>query len=110
MVASWHPNGAYCVSVQPRMINGARQYPEARVHCSIPSGVTTIGILGVGCDIVLHLPAQSKRVYVQSLLGDRAFALPTEMQGTEITVTKEYAESIFGATDRSAPALVLLVE
>ncbi len=110
VVASLHPNGAYSVSVQPRMINGTRQYPEACVHCDVPNGVSTVGLLGVGCDIVLHLPAQPKRVYVQSLLGDRAFALPTEMQGTEITVTKEYAESIFGATDRSAPALVLLVK
>lgn len=107
VVASLHPNGAYCVSVQPRMINGARRYPQARVHCNIPSGVTTVGLLGVGCDIHLHLPAAPKKVYVQSLLGEKAIELPREMQGTDITITKEYAGRIFGETDLTASALVL---
>ncbi len=107
VVASLHPNGAYCVSVQPRRINGARHYPGACVHCNVPSGVDTVGLLGVGCDIVLHLPAVPQKVYVQGLLGDQAVELPPEMQGSEIRITKEYAGRVFGAADLTAPALVL---
>lgn len=107
VVASLHPNGAYCVSVQPRMSDGTRRYPQACVHCAVPSGVNTVGLLGIGCDIVLHLSAVPKQVYVQSLLDDLAIELPRERQGTEITITKEYAGRIFGASDLTAPALVL---
>lgn len=110
VVASVHPNGTYSVSVQPRIIDGVRSYPEACVHCRIPDGVNTIGVLGVGCDVILHLPRVPKKVHVQSLLADHAFELTEGIQGKTITITKGFARRVFGGKDQSVPALMMHVE
>jgi len=109
VVASVHPNGAYSVSVQPRTIRGICAYPDATVHCRIDEDVDTIGVLGVGCDVILHLPRVPSRVYVQGLISDRAFELTEGVQGNTVTITKDFADRVFGSKDRSVPALVLRV-
>ena len=110
VVASVHPCGAYSVSVQPRTLDGVRSYPEACVHCEIPDGVDTLGVLGVGCDVILHLLRVPEKVYVQSLISDHAFELTEGVQGNTVTITKEFARRVFGSKDQSLPALALRVE
>ena len=110
VVASVHPCGAYSVCVQPRTLDGVRSYPEACVHCEIPDGVDTLGVLGVGCDVILHLPRVPEKVYVQSLISDHAFELTEGVQGNTVTITKEFARRVFGSIDRSVPALMMYVE
>ncbi len=107
VAASLHPNGAYSVSVQPRVTGGACRYPNACVHCEIPDGVDTVGLLGVGCQVQLHLSATPKKVYVQSLIGDQAFEMTPGVQGNVITVTKEFARQVFCGNDQTSPGLVL---
>ena len=110
VVASVHPCGAYSVSVQPRTIRSVCAYPDATVHCRIDGGVDTIGVLGVGCDVILHLPCVPQKVYAQGLLADHAFELIEGMQGKTITISKEFARRVFGSKDQSMPALMLRVE
>ena len=116
VVASLHPNGAYSVGILPRIIDGVCGYPEATVVCDIPDGVDTIGVLGVGCDLCLHLPEAPSRVYVQSLLSDEAIELTADadmrsaLDGHTLTINKELAASIFGETDMTAPALVIRIQ
>lgn len=109
VVASVHPNGAYSVSVQPRTLDGVHSYPEACVHCRIPDGAGTLGVLGVGCDVILHLPRVPQRVYVQSLLADHALELTEGLQRNTVTITKEFARRVFGGKDQSVPALMIHV-
>lgn len=109
VIASVHPCGTYSVSVQPRTIDGVRSFPEACVHCRIPDGVDTLGVLGVGCDVILHLPRVPAKVYVQGLLTDHALELTEGVQGKTVTITKEFAGQVFGSKDQSVPALALRV-
>ena len=108
VAASLHPNGTYSVAILPRLIEGANRYPDAVVTCDVPAGVTTIGALGLGCDLRLNLPQAPATIYVQSLLSDEAFVLPEEaVCGSTVTITKDFAQSVFGGKDMTHPALVL---
>ena len=66
VAASLHPNGVYSVGVFPRVIDGNHHYPEATLHCEIPSGVTTVAIDGTAA--VLGRNANNNR-----LTSDRSF-------------------------------------
>ncbi len=109
VAASLHPNGAYSLCVQPRTLDGVCAYPDATVHCNLPDGVETVGLLGVGCDICLHLPRVPVKVYVQSLLADSALEMTEGVQGSDIKVTKDFARQVFSGTDQTAPGLVLRI-
>ena len=109
VAVSLNPNGAYSVTIQPRLIDGISRYPDAVVTCDIPAGVDIIGVLGVGCDLRLHLSCVPSKVYVQSLLADEAFELTEGIEGNTVTLTAELARRIFGGKDLSAPALMLKI-
>lgn len=109
VAASLNPNGAYSVTIQPRLLDGVSRYPDATVTCDIPAGVNTVGVLGVGCDLHLNLPCAPSKVYIQSLLADEAFELTEGIEGSTVTITADFAKKTFGGSDLSAPGLMLKI-
>jgi len=111
VAASLNPSDAYSIGAFPRVIDGYHHYPKSAVHCEIPVGVTTIGTFGANCDMYLHLNRTPAKVYVQSLVGEEVQDMTDRLvSGDTVTLSAEDMQTMFAATDKTAPALLIRLE